>query len=455
MEMDELDKRRYVVQELSRYWPNGETMILDLPIPSASRLGEKQEPLPPRLLFVDLPDWSKVLAVNGQILVPEQLVIPGKSPSWCRTDWFAVIFWYLNGMAERAFEKRNGPIHSYSLRLKGWDPRLWERAWVNRIALFLRRWAAQRINKDEATLLGPLSEPEIVITHDLDAVHKTLAIRFKQTAFYGYNAARYLLRGNWGNFLKKSMAATRFFFSKDDYNQLRTMTDIEEHHNLRSHINVYGGPGGWRRSLAKMLFDPAYSIQDENLRMQLCNLSKRGWTIGLHQSFHTWKDVEITRSELLRLEKAIGHPITSCRQHWLRFSWRKTWKVQDAAGLKLDTTLGFNDRPGFRNGTALCFHPWDDRTNRPIDLEALPLVLMDSQLYDYLKLDLKDRKSEIRHWIEEIRLVRGTASVLWHPHTMSDDFGWAEGFECLLSEVTGVKRKDNSYEGQASKGLKK
>ena len=42
---------------------------------------------------------------------------------------------------ERLFEKDNGPIHSYGYKLKNWDTRAWERAWVNRMALFLMRYS--------------------------------------------------------------------------------------------------------------------------------------------------------------------------------------------------------------------------------------------------------------------------------------------------------------------------
>ena len=49
---------------------------------------------------------------------------------------------------ERIWEKKFGPIHSYSFRLKGWDNRVWDYAWVNRIALFLKSWSI-KLNQEE------------------------------------------------------------------------------------------------------------------------------------------------------------------------------------------------------------------------------------------------------------------------------------------------------------------
>ena len=41
----------------------------------------------------------------------------------------------LEGWHERIWEKVHGCIHSYSFRLKGWDTRAWDHAWVNRCYL--------------------------------------------------------------------------------------------------------------------------------------------------------------------------------------------------------------------------------------------------------------------------------------------------------------------------------
>lgn len=211
---------------------------------------------------------------------------------------------------------------------------------------------------------------------------------------------------------------------------------LEEQYGIRSQIHVYGGQGSWQRSFKQLLFDPSYSLEHSGLISALKELAERGWDIGLHQSFCAWNTKSMMSTERKYLMESLGLSVTSCRQHWLRFSWVMTWQAQEEAGLKFDTTLGFNDRPGFRNASALKFCPWDFDKNQPMKIEVAPLVLMDSHLYDYYSFSESSRQNEILQWINEIRAVHGTATLLWHPHTLSNDYSWRKGFDFLLNEVS-------------------
>jgi hypothetical protein len=138
------------------------------------------------------------------------------------------------------------------------------------------------------------------------------------------------------------------------------------------------------------------------------------------------------QSQREHLQSLTGASVTRCRQHWLRFSWRNTWGAQEAAGLAEDMTLMFNDRPGLRTAAALRWTPWDPLRGRAHGLRALPTLLMDSHVYDYHPLDASERLAAFRHWLQEVTAVGGEAALLWHPHTLTEDYGWADGFRELL-----------------------
>lgn len=420
--------KSHVLSALTRYWGDQEEWIATLPIPRYSA-GVISDVL--RLRSISVPAWAEHCAVDGHLLVPVE-ACPG-GDDWTEVDWWLAIFLLLECWHERAWEKKYGCFHSYSFRLKDWDARVWDRAWVNRMGLFLRAWAERSGICCEKNCFEALPTAEILMTHDVDAVNKTLPIRIKQGVFNFYNAIRCCARGDFYQAYQKMQTAWRFAFSTDEYWTFEKLIESERQLGIKAHFNFYVKLG--RRNFKSWLFDPGYSIEAPAVRDLLKELKVKGAQIGLHPAYDAWSDSEKIKVQKECLEGVSGEQIVSCRQHWLRFSWNKTWSSQQAAGIQNDTTLMFNDRPGFRNSSALNWSPWCQTSNRRHGLTALPSVLMDSHFYDYSSLNSAERQSEMKKWVDEVRVVSGQVAVLWHPHTLGDDYGWGEGFQELLSLV--------------------
>lgn len=427
--------KEHVLLSLKPYWRQNDHFIKNLPIIP------KETPTikgPLNLVEIALPHWSKCWGVNGNILVPLE-ACQDDSAKWQSIDWWLAAFLLLECWHERIWEiNRRSSIHSYSFRLKEWDSRMWDRAWVNRIALFLREWAANTQREKAVILFGPLPKPEILLTHDVDAVSKTMPIRIKQGAFNLFNSVKKLTKLNIKIAYRLFLKSLNLFFGREDWWKLDEVLFLEKNLRLTSIFHFYADKSP--KNMMTWLFDPSYDIMDKRIVQFLQNLHQEGFEIGLHPSFSSWRKSALLANQRQTLMNAVKRPVSYSRQHWLRFSWIHTWRAQEEAGLNFDTTLMFNDRPGFRNAAAIAWKP--KGYGQPLKiLKAMPTVFMDSHFFDYQSMSDKQRENSISYWLNEVKSVHGSIAILWHPHTLSEDYGWKESFKYTLNLVKEINAK--------------
>lgn len=411
---------------LSRYWPQHSLDFDIIPVVEA-QLPTIHGPL--KLRTIQLPDWAVHLGIEDKILVPEESCVGGDD--WQQVDWWLAAFLLLECWHERTWELQHGPIHSYSFCLKGWDTRAWDHAWVNRIALFLKAWLVQQVLTKADPVSLSLPEPEFVMTHDVDAVSKTIPIRLKQGVFNLFNAGRLMYKGDMCQAINRVGKAVKFMFCNEDWWTLDRLIEQERKAGIHSHFNFFADRRN--KTLKRWLFDPSYDLFAPRLSRLIRKIQREGGTIGLHSTYDAWQDTALIDAQRKNVEMVAGAEVQTCRQHWLRFSWNHTWTAQQQAGIRLDTTLMFNDRPGFRASAAMQWQPWNPSTQSAHSLQVLPTVLMDSHVYDYQSMGDSTRQSYMHSWLEEIRQVYGQAALLWHPHTLTRDYGWQLGFDELLA----------------------
>ena len=212
---------------------------------------------------------------------------------------------------------------------------------------------------------------------------------------------------------------------------LDQLLKIEQQHNIRARYHFYADQKR-KKSLKRWFFDPGYRIDTERMKDFFQKLTMAGGEIGLHPSYDTWQATMPIAQQVNYLSEVTEKPIVTCRQHWLRFSWKKTWKAQQESGIEQDTTLMFNDRTGFRNGAVIVWNPWQSDQNQRMKLQAMPTVIMDSHLYDYQPSTPNERYQLMKNAIDECKQVHGKMAVLWHPHTLTKDYGWQDGFDEII-----------------------
>ncbi len=154
-----------------------------------------------------------------------------------------------------------------------------------------------------------------------------------------------------------------------------------------------------------------YSLK--KLAGSITNLDRRGWEIGLHGDFGTHDSAEGLGRAMRLFEDQTGITPRGAREHFLRFDFDRTWELMDRAGLEYDSTVGFRDRIGFPLGLCTPFHP-PDRDWRPMRMLELPLVLMDTTLWGYLKRNEEQASSDVDSIVAEVERVHGLFTLLWH-----------------------------------------
>jgi hypothetical protein len=421
----------HVCIALSRYWPKQALVPSMLPtIDTHPQIIAG----PLKLYAISLPDWALQYSVDGKLLIPIEAC--KGIDNWQLVDWWLAVFLLLECWHERTWELNHGPIHSYSFRLEGWDTRVWDHAWANRIALFLREWAARHQATNANQLFGHLPAAEILMTHDVDAIDKTITIRLKQGAFNLFNAGRHLAHFEIRKALQKLNSAVRFLLGREDWWTFKSLLAQEEQLGIQAHFHFFADTR--RKTLMRWLFDPGYDIREVRVQKLMQQIKSQNGVLGLHPTYDAWSSPDIISQQREHLAAISNQSVTTCRQHWLRFSWRNTWGAQENAGIESDSTLMFNDRSGFRASVALAWQPWSQNSQQAHRLTQLPTVLMDSHFYDYQVLSETERRAFICQWIEEVRFVHGQIAVLWHPHTLTEDYGWGEGFQCLINSMKDI-----------------
>ncbi len=146
------------------------------------------------------------------------------------------------------------------------------------------------------------------------------------------------------------------------------------------------------------------------------------------------------------LEMALGHDVVSVRQHYLHYDILVTPRVHAEAGLRYDSTLGFNDNVGFRFGTCYPWRLYDlrgaqvDQTssagarrganlNNPpqLPIVEVPLIIQDGAMLNPAKGMRLDEDTAFQYVVqiaEAVERVGGVLTLLWHPTAVINPPWW-------------------------------
>ena len=235
----------------------------------------------------------------------------------------------------------------------------------------------------------------VLLSHDVDLWRKRTARQL----------AKELLRGPW----RVGQIAKAFCSGPDPWSDLDGIADLEEERGMRSTFFIL--PGRPDRVVDGIRVVNSYNASPEEVGDTLRRLVARGWEVGLHGSFDSFRSAEAMAAERRDVEALAGTSVSGCRQHFLRFERPATWRAQAEAGLAYDATLGYHDADGYRGGFSFPFRPF---AGEELPILELPLVVMDGALRERQGLDADAAWQRLEGYLERTEADGAMLSLLWH-----------------------------------------
>jgi peptidoglycan/xylan/chitin deacetylase (PgdA/CDA1 family) len=243
----------------------------------------------------------------------------------------------------------------------------------------------------------------VCLTHDIDRIYEG----YSSCAF---NSVRSAIKGNFKDMINYPTYAVDK--KRHPYWNFHKIMELEEKYDATSSFYF----------LAHEPEEQDYRYSLETIKDDIRYIDARGWEVGLHGSHESYNNYDDLLKRKEKLESILGKPVIGYRNHYLRFKTPDTWELLSKAGFKYDTTFGYNDCAGFRNGMCHPFKPFNLNTGKEIGIIEIPLTIMDGTLLgDYMRLDFEAAWNLVEELIDKVEQCRGVITILWHNHYMQGE----------------------------------
>ncbi|NQY74116.1 MAG: hypothetical protein HRT90_05070 [Candidatus Margulisbacteria bacterium] len=224
----------------------------------------------------------------------------------------------------------------------------------------------------------------------------------------------------------KSFYKTRILFRTDPYDTFDWIMQLSKDHGLTS--SFFFMSGGTSK------YDNFYKITSHKIRKLMQRISAQGHSIGFHPSYNSYNNQNQFHKEKRLLEGSLGQKVSHGRQHYLRFEAPKTWQIWEDAGLKVDSTLGYPEKAGFRCGVCYEFPVFNFLTRQPLKLIERRLIAMEGSFVDYQRQRPSDMKKSLNKLHQMSQKYNGQFVLLWHNSALNESpwVNYQEVYRSLL-----------------------
>lgn len=243
----------------------------------------------------------------------------------------------------------------------------------------------------------------VCLTHDVDFIYPTLQHSMLSSIYHfkDFKISEMIKQYSW------ILTDNKF----SPYRNFKKIMELEAAYGAKSSFYFLATERDIKR--------PRYPIED--LESELGYINDKGWEVGLHGGYYAYNDPDAIRREKRRIEKVLNKEVVGYRNHYLRFKVPDTWELLAAAGFKYDTTLGYANSVGFRNGSCHPFTPINLNAHSRINIIEIPLIIMDSALFN-------SSRSYARAWetarqlIDTVKRYNGVMTILWHNNVFNTPY---------------------------------
>jgi hypothetical protein len=171
---------------------------------------------------------------------------------------------------------------------------------------------------------------------------------------------------------------------------------------------------------------------------QLIKRLAKKYSIGLHPSWRSNKNLSILKKEKKILETASGILVNNSRQHYIKLSLPDTFEKLIDAGINKDYSMGYGSINGFRASVASSFYWYNLKAEKTTVLRLFPFCFMDANSFYEQHLNAQQAYDEIIHYQQACKNVHGIFISIFHNNFLGSDKqfeGWKEMYRKFISQV--------------------
>jgi hypothetical protein len=259
----------------------------------------------------------------------------------------------------------------------------------------------------------------VTLIHDVDRPYKykflnhlqfTIILLKQFKNFFSFNFLKEII------FFKKLNEKEQNFI--DPYYTFDWIMNMSDAFKIKSRFNFMCGGISYR-------YDSNYNLLDRSILNLIKNVLARGHEIGIHFSYRASENYKLAKKEknyfldLLRILN-IKNFLLYSSMHYLRFNILTTPNFLNRLNVRLDTSLGYSDKSGFRCGTSHPFYSYDLKNDKIIDLKLSPLIFNDMAILDLDKTSWSQKIKKIKQIVHLVRKSKGQINLLWHNSSLDE-----------------------------------